>query len=599
MIKLSDYVINFLVEKGIRDIFLVSGGGIMHLIDSVGRNKKIKYISNYHEQASAICAESYARMTNHISACLVTTGPGGTNAITGVAGAYLDSIPMIVISGQVRREIIADYKKLRQLGPQEINIIDIVKPITKYAETVMDPQKIRYHLEKAYFLAITGKPGPIWLNIPLDVQGSYINENKLKLFMPPAKRETASDVRKKAIQTIKMLQKAKRPVMILGNGVRLAHGEDLIDKLVNKLNIPILLPFNGLDLIPYSHPLLAGKFGPVGQRRGNFALQNSDLILSIGASLNISSTGFNFKGFAPKATKIMVNIDKEELTKNTLKIDLAIESDAKEFIVELLCQMENYKLKPVKQWIDTMKYWRKKYPDIIPEFFKDKKHVNSYVLFDKLSDLLTNHDTVVTCNSLDAIGLYQALRVKKEQRAYTNANLGPMGWCLPSAIGACVGNKRKRTILVTGDGSIQFNIQELNTISYYKLPIKIFILNNEGYESIRSTQTNYFSSRFVGADKRSGVVNPDFAQLAQAYHMDYEIIHNNNELTPKLKKVLTTSSPTICEINLSPTQGRNPKTASFKRPDGTLESKPLEDMYPFLPREEIQKNMHLFDKGKV
>jgi len=595
MIRLSDYVINFLVKKGISDIFLVSGGGIMFLCDAVGRNKKIKYISNHHEQASATAAEAWARTKNHISACLVTTGPGGTNAITGVAGAWVDSIPMIVISGQVKREVIADYTKYRQIGPQEINIIPMVKPITKYAVTIIDPYKIRYELEKCFYEATIGRPGPVWIDLPLDIQSANIDEKKLYFFYPPKKNENKNDLTNSVEKVIEILKKSKKPIMIAGQGIRLSGGEKVFEKLVSKLKIPVIFPINGLDLLPENNKQVLGKFGPVGTRRGNFALQNSDLVISIGASLNTASTGYDFKGFARNAKKIMVNIDQGEIKNKKITIDFSIVSDAKKFMVEMLNQLKTIKLKENKKWLSVCQYFKDKYPSINPEYFKDKKHVNSYVFFDVLSDLLTNKDVLVTGISLDACSMYQAFKVKKGQRAFVNKNLGQMGWCLPASIGACVGNDYKRTILVTGDGSIQFNIHELETIKYYKLPIKIFIFNNDGYESIRSTQDNYFSGNYVGSNKDSGVTNPDFKLLARAHGFKYENIKNNDQLIDKIKKTLRTKGPILCEVNIAYDQKRMPRVSSFRRPDGTLESRPLEDMFPFLPRDEIYKNMHMFD----
>jgi len=595
MIRLSDYVINFLVKKGISDIFLVSGGGIMFLCDAVGRNKKIKYISNHHEQASATAAEAWARTKNHISACLVTTGPGGTNAITGVAGAWVDSIPMIVISGQVKREVIADYTKYRQIGPQEINIIPMVKPITKYAVTIIDPYKIRYELEKCFYEATIGRPGPVWIDLPLDIQSANIDEKKLYFFYPPKKNENKNDLTNSVEKVIEILKKSKKPIMIAGQGIRLSGGEKVFEKLVSKLKIPVIFPINGLDLLPENNKQVLGKFGPVGTRRGNFALQNSDLVISIGASLNTASTGYDFKGFARNAKKIMVNIDQGEIKNKKITIDFSIVSDAKKFMVEMLNQLKTIKLKENKKWLSVCQYFKDKYPSINPEYFKDKKHVNSYVFFDVLSDLLTNKDVLVTGISLDACSMYQAFKVKKGQRAFVNKNLGQMGWCLPASIGACVGNDYKRTILVTGDGSIQFNIHELETIKYYKLPIKIFIFNNDGYESIRSTQDNYFSGNYVGSNKDSGVTNPDFKLLARAHGFKYENIKNNDQLIDKIKKTLRTKGPILCEVNIAYDQKRRPRVSSFRRPDGTLESRPLENMFPFLPKEEIYNNMHMFD----
>lgn len=595
MIRLSDYVINFLVKKGITDIFLVSGGGIMFLCDAVGKNKKIKYISNHHEQASATAAEAWARTKNHISACLVTTGPGGTNAITGVAGAWVDSIPMIVLSGQVKREVIADYTKYRQVGPQELNIISIVKPITKYAVTVMDPNKIRYELEKCFYEATTGRPGPVWIDLPLDIQGASIDEKKLYSFHPSKKNINKNDLENNVKKVVEILKRSKRPIMIAGQGVRLSGGKKVLEGLVSKLKIPVIFPINGLDLLPEKNKYVLGKFGPVGQRKGNFALQNSDLVISIGASLNTASTGYDFKGFARNAKKIMVNVDHGEIENKKITIDLPIVADAKDFMEELSRQIKNIDLITNKKWLSVCQYFKNKYPSINPEYFKDKKYVNSYVFFDVLSDLLTSRDVLVTGISLDACSMYQAFKVKKGQRAFVNKNLGQMGWCLPAAIGACVGNNYKRTILVTGDGSIQFNIQELETVKYYKLPIKIFVFNNDGYESIRSTQDNYFSGNYVGSNKDSGVTNPDFKLLAKAHDFKYENIKNNNQLVDKIKKTLKTEGPVLCEVDIAYDQKRMPRVSSFRQPDGTLESRPLEDMFPFLPKEEIYNNMHMFD----
>ncbi|OGK12774.1 hypothetical protein A3A93_02725 [Candidatus Roizmanbacteria bacterium RIFCSPLOWO2_01_FULL_38_12] len=592
--KVADYIVHFLVEKEITDIFLVSGGGIMHLCDSVGKNEKIKYISNHHEQASAMGAEGYARVKNNVGACLVTTGPGGTNAFTGVAGAWTDSVPMIIISGQVRTDIIADYKKLRQLGPQELNIVGMARHITKYAVTIKNPLRIRYELEKAYFIATTGRPGPVWIDVPLDIQGATIDVSKLQGFTQK-KKEVPKIFTQQIKKTIQLLKKAKRPVLILGHGVRLAHAEKQLKEFIKKVRAPILLPYNGLDLVPHSEPLLVGKFGPVGNRAGNFILQNADLLLVIGASLSLASRGFDLKGFAPKAKRIMVDIDKGELTKPTVSLDLAVHSDAKLFIEQFLRLTIDQKFYPDKKWLDASNLWKKKYLQIIPEFLKDKKYVNTYIFFDILSDLLKAGDVVLSGNSLDAVSMYQAFKVKSGQRVFTNANLGAMGWCLPASIGACVANNRKRTILVTGDGSIQFNIQELATVSYYRLPLKIFVVSNEGYESIRTTQTNFFESRFIGSDKNSGVTNPNFKKLATTYNIKYAFIKNNNQIKTMIKKVLNMEGPVLCELNVHPDQHRIPKATSFRKADGTLESRPLEDMAPFLPRKEVRENMHLFD----
>jgi len=598
MINLSDYVIDFLVKKGIEDIFLVSGGGIMYLTDSVGRNKKIRYITNYHEQASATAAEAYARVKRSFGACLVTTGPGSTNAITGVAGAWMDSIPVFVISGQVKRSLIADYSKIRQIGPQEINIVDMVKPVTKYATTVMDPNKIKYELEKAYYLMLEGRPGPVWINIPLDVQAAMVDVDKLMGFEVSLQSTRKKNNLKNAINKVyDLLSESKKPILIGGNGIRLSKSELLFEKLVRKLKIPVVLAFNGMDLLPEKDPYLIGKFGPGGQRRGNFALQNADLIISIGASLNIASTGFDYQHFGFKAKKIMVNIDMEEINTRKIKIDQKVVSDAKDFLKAMLSSKRISSYKEKLKWFKVCYFWKSKYPSITEDFFEKNKYVNSYVFFDKLSDTTLATDIVVTGIALDAASMYQAFKVKKGQRAFVNKNLGQMGWSLPAAVGANVGNNRKRTVCVTGDGSFMVNVHELQTISYYKLPIKIFVFNNEGYESIRYTQNNMFEGRLVGSDKYTGVGNPNFSLLAKAHKLPYEKIVNNNQIVSKVKKILSTQGPVLCEVNIDPKQRRMPKAASYRKLDGKIESKPLEDMWPFLPKKEIEENMSFFEKS--
>ena len=598
MMRVADYVVNFFVSKNINDIFLVSGGGFMYLLDALSLNKKITYISNHHEQASSTAAEAWARINNQPGVCFVTTGPGGTNAITGVAGAWVDSIPMIIVSGQVKQELIADYSKTRQIGPQELNIVDMVTPITKYAVTITDPKKIRYELEKCYYEATVGRPGPTWINIPLDIQSALINEKHLKGFSPPKVKNNQSYLTKKVKELIELLKTSKRPLIVAGHGIRLSKSLPQFEQLIDQLHIPVVLPINGLDLLAENNKHLIGKFGPAGTRRGNFALQNADLIISIGASLNIASTGFDYHHFGFKAKKVMVNIDQEEINNKKIKIDLAIIADVKEFINELLTQLNknSSQLPTINKWISACQNWKKNYPLINKDYYENKKYVNSYVFFDVLSDYLPSQNFLVTGIALDAAGMYQVFRVKKGQRAFVNKNLGQMGWDLPASIGVCVANNKKTTICVAGDGSIQLNIQELQTISYYQLPIKLFIFNNDGYESIRATQDNFFQGRLVGADKSSGVSNPNFKLLAKAHGLAYERIINNRQLKNKISKVLKLKGPVLCEINIDPKQKRMPKAASFRHPNGRIESRPLEDMWPFLPREEIDKNMKMFDQ---
>jgi acetolactate synthase I/II/III large subunit len=592
--KVSDYVVDFLRDRGIEDIFTVSGGGIMHLVDSLGRRPGVRYICNYHEQACAIAAESYARVRDAVGACIVTTGPGSTNALSGIAGAFVDSVPVIVISGQVRRDIIADYTKLRQLGPQEINIDGMAKPVVKYFRTLMDPTRVRYELEAAWWHATSGRPGPAWINIPLDVQGAELDEKTLVGFDAPLDKP-AVDLERKISESIEMFSQAKRPVIIGGNGIHLSAAEPLFVEFTEKLGAPVLLTVGGVDLIPEHHPLNMGRFGPLGQRRANFTVQNSDLVLTIGASMSISSIGFNTAGFAPKAKRIMVNVDEHDLAKVNYAADLAIPADAGDFMREFLAQIGQRPVDPRASWWDACRLWKSRYPTITPDYEGDPNHVNSYYFSRVLSEFLPAGGVVVTGNSLDFWSVFQSFEVKAGQRVFTNINYGSMGWDLPAAVGAAVGRPGQMVCLPTGDGSIQFNIQELLTIRMNQLPVKIFVLNNDGYESIRATQRNFFDGRFVGSDRGSGIGNPDYRHVAQAYGIAYEHIARNDELSAKIPRVLNSPGPVLCELNLSSEQPRSPKSMSIRKPDGGFETRPLEDMFPFLPPDEVYANMHMFD----
>jgi acetolactate synthase I/II/III large subunit len=599
LIKLSDFVVKFLVEKGIRDIFLVSGGGIMHLLDAVGRNPDINYYCNYHEQACAISAEGYARVRNDVGACLVTVGPGGSNAISGMLGAWYDSIPMIVICGQVRQNIIADYSKVRQIGPQEGNNLAMAKPVTKYANVVLDANMIKYELELAYHKATSGRPGPVWLDIPLDIQDSQVDESQLLSYKPEEesanrKAQLSNDVK----NALEMVRNAKKPLLLCGNGIHLSGSEALLKKLLEKLNIPIVLPDSAKDLVPEDYPLYIGIFGTAGQRRANFAVQNSDCILSLGAGLCIKKVGFNYKGFAPNAKKIVVDIDEGQIYHQVITPDLPVQADVRFFLEEMLEQLNTVSIKPFARWLEACAKWKERYPLILDEYYADREYVNSYVFVDKLSDLLSNSDALVAGNGLDTVSYIQVFKVKEGQRAYTSINWGAMGWDLPLAVGTCVGNGKKRTICITGDGSLQWNVQELLTIKKYNLPIKIFLFNNRGYSSIRATQKTFYNGRFVGSDESSGVSNPNFEFLAKAYGLEYVNILNNDGIEPGIRQALIKEGPVLCEVNISPEQGITPKASSFVRDDGKIESRPLEDMFPFLPREEIWENMHLFDGNK-
>ena len=589
--KLSDYVISFLENLGVKDIFMLSGGGAMHLVDSVGRNKNIRYICNHHEQAATIAAEAYARLTNKIGVVLVTSGPGGTNAITGVIGAWLDSIPILVISGQVKIETtIINNPKLRQLGDQEINIVDIVRPITKYAVMVTNKNEIKYHLQKAIYLAKSGRPGPVWVDIPLDVQGADIEKNSLKEY--DYTNDVKKDLDSKINSVIDLLKKSKRPVIIAGNGIRLANAVKEFRILVKKLKIPVITTFAGYDIISTENSYYFGRYGTIGQRAANFIVQNADLVLSIGARMNIRAISYNYKVFAREAIKIAIDIDPMELKKPTLKIDLPILQDARSFIIDFLNNINNTQNMETKdKWLMKCLEYKTKYPNITLERKKINNFVDSYYFFKKLSEIADDGTIFVFGNGTACVSSYQSLDVKPNQRVIVNSGCAAMGYDLPAAIGACFGNNKKPVICVTGDGSIQLNIQELQTIVHYKLPIKIFVLNNQGYISIRNTQKSFFNGFFVGSNKESGVSCPDMIKIAKAYGIRTLTIKNHREIESKINEVLSYPEAILCDVKINPEEKMYPKLSSEKKEDGTIVSKPLEDMYPFLDRNEFKKNM--------
>ena len=521
----------------------------------------------------------------------MTSGPGGTNALTGVCGAWIDSIPTIFISGQVTSNTLIGDTGLRQFGIQESDIATLVQPITKYAVTITDPEKVRYHVEKAIYLAKTGRPGPVWLDIPLDIQSKFITPENLARFSPPENiAQKQVSLEKQVEESLLLIKKAKKPVLISGYGIRLAKGEEEFLKLVELLNIPVISSWTSSDLIPSNHPLSIGRCGIFGDRAGNFTVQNSDLVLSIGSRLSVPQIGYNFPLFAREAKKIVVDIDPVELKKSSLQIDLPIQADAKDFINEMLNKAKPETHPNIDEWKQTCANWKEKYPVVIPEYKKVADSVNSFYFIEVLSDKLDKNAVVVTDMGTSFTCTMQTFKTKLGQRLFTSSGHASMGFGLPGAIGSCIGNKRKEVICISGDGGLQMNIQELQTLVHYQLPIKLFVLNNGGYLTIKGTQQNHFG-RFVGAESGSGVSCPDIVKVAQAYGLKTERIANTGELNSKLDAVLKTSGPLVCEIVMSENQLLIPRVSSLKKPDGSIISKPLEDLYPFLERKEFEENM--------
>lgn len=596
MIKLSDYVIQRLEETGVKHMFMLPGGGAMHLNDSLGKSKKIQYIGCLHEQACAIAAEAYARVNNTLGLLMVTTGPGGTNALTGVAGAYLESTPVFVVSGQVKRADMINGQGIRQQGMQELNIIPVVTPITKYAALVDDPQKIRYHLERALYEATHGRKGPVWLDIPLDVQATVIDEDSLIGFTP-SEAPKNKELDEKVLQVIDALNCSERPVLLAGNGIRLANAIPEFEELCEVLNIPVLTTWNGIDLIEETNPLYFGRPGGLGHRYANFMQQNSDFFLSLGARLNLLQTGYNFDGFASAAYKIMVDIDEAELHKINVRPDLPICADAGDFIRTLLKYKNRIQKKDRSNWFRYGNRLKEKYPIVKPEYWEQKDLVNTYCLLETISKQMTAEDVYVSGSSGSCIDIsMQTFRVKKGQRVFCTKGLASMGYGLSSAIGACLASGGKRTVGVNGDGGFVMNIQELETIRRLNLPIKLFVLCNHGYGAIQATQTNLFAKNFVDCNEASGLTLPQISRVAEAFGLKTVSIHNNAELDEKVKEALAYDGPVIVEVFSPITLTAQPKQVSYKREDGQMESMPLEYMNPPVSEEEMKENMLIWRK---
>lgn len=634
--KVSNYISQKLLESGITQVFTVTGGGAMHLNDALGHQEGLKCLYNHHEQACAIAAEAYTRIHNELAAVCVTTGPGGTNAITGVLGGWLDSIPMLILSGQVRFDTTARWSgvDIRAMGDQEFDIVKAVDCMTKYSEMVIDPMRIRYCLEKAIYLACSGRPGPAWLDIPLNVQGAYIETEELAGFSPedyerggdgwltktsarikedeagqgekrqvlpgPVKRETAKEILEK-------IKNASRPVINAGNGIRIGQAHEAFLRVAKKLGVPVVTGWNSQDCIWDTHPLYTGRGGGMGDRAGNFAIQNSDLVLSLGSRLSIRQVGYNYKTWAREAFVIVNDIDQEELKKPSVHSDMRVHADVKE-LLRALEEVLDLEYKATEEsplfkggkgiqdmtWNETCRMWKEKYPVVLPKHLKQDEHelTNVYALIKELGEKLKEDQITVVGNGSACVVGGHACIIKKGQRFITNSAVASMGYDLPAAIGACMADSSEDIILITGDGSIQMNIQELQTIIHHKMPIKIFLINNGGYHSIRQTQKNFFGEPLVGVgDDSRDLSFPEMEKLSAAYGYPYVSIHHNSELGERLSKVLSMDGPVICEIFVSRDQNFEPKSSAKRLPDGTMVSPPLEDLSPFLSEEEMEENM--------
>lgn len=597
--RVADYVFEFIARKDIQEVFFLPGGGAMHLNNGLLRQKAITPVSMLHEQGAAIAAEAYARTSGKFGVCLVTSGPGATNAITGLAGAWFESTPVMIISGQVKRADLKMDSGLRQLGSQELDIVTVVSSITKYAVCLTDPLQLRHELEKALYLMKHGRQGPVWIDIPLDVQASEVDPVALAGFDPSElstqeSAQTPSPEPAMLNALAQMLRQAQRPVLLVGNGVHCAGAEQDLRRLIERLQIPTLTTWIAADLLEYSHPLFFGRPGTVAPRGANFTIQNADLVLAIGCRMDFSITGFNRAQFARSAKIAVVDIDRVELQKLGDLPDLAIIADAGDFIRQLLEQ-----LGPIGgadqagyvDWIARCTVWKEKYPVVLPEYRTQAGYANTYVFTEMLCDELAEGDMIIPGSSGASIDTFWlSAKLKKGQRTLATGGLGSMGYGLPASIGGCIGGGRKRTISVDGDGGFVMNIQELEVAKRLQLPIKYFVLNNNGYASIRASQSGYFKET-IGCDPSSGMTLPDIGKLAVAFGVPSLRIRDQSELRQMIRQALDTDGPVVCEVMVQPDQAIGPRTSSKIRSDGTMVSTPLEDLFPFLDRDELKSNM--------
>ena len=604
--KVSDYIADYIANWGIRDVFTVTGGGAMHMNDAFGHHPKLHCTYQHHEQACAMAAEAYARMDNRMAAVCVTTGPGATNAITGVLGCWMDSIPMIVFSGQARyaTTVAASGLKLRSMGVQECNIVPVVTSLTKYAQMVIDPKEIRYHLEKALYMAVNGRPGPVWLDIPLDVQGATIATENLRGYDPKENpEETPAAISQDVVKAIvDRIAQSRRPVLFPGNGVRLAGAIEDFHRLVNILGVPVITGMSSVDALESHHPYFVGRSGGTGTRPGNFALQNSDVLLSIGNRQGFAQTGFQYQDWARESFTILNDIDENELKKPNLHVSLPVVGDAGELIRKLICEAqrrgadEKYPLFQGEDWVHQCQIWKQKYPVVTAKHYEtiEESCTNIYAFYEELSKAMHEGETLMVSVGTSRVAGSQAFQVKKGQRFITNPNTASMGFCLPAVTGICVAHPGESVVCVTGEGSLQMNIQELQTIRQNRFPVKLFVINNQGYHSIRQTQQSYFAPPLVGVGEESRDLSfPDLEKLAPAYGFTYRAIHHAEELPDVIREVLEMDGAAVCEVYVTKYQKTEPKTSAKKLEDGSMVSAPLEDMYPFLDQKELEENMYI------
>ncbi len=587
--RVADFIADFIADIGVKHVFMLPGGGAMHLNDGLAQCKRLQAVACLHEQAAAISAEAYARINENIGVAMVTTGPGATNAITAVAGAWIESVPLMIISGQVKRADMLRGAPLRQKGVQEVDIISMVKTTTKYAITIENPADIKKVMQEAYYRAREGRAGPVWIDVPLDVQATPIDPNMLVEFIPPKTTEAISLTAE--IEALKkLLQTAERPILLAGHGVRLSGAAKLFKQVVEQLGIPVITTWNALDLLPFEHDLLIGRPGVVALRAPNFAVQNCDLLISIGSRLDNIITAYNPRGFARAAKKVVVDVDKNEIEKLEMDITLPVVADANTFLSQLAATPLT-KLN-CQAWRERCLSWKKRYPVNDGQGFGEIKQISHYQFADALSNV-AKPDTLISTGSsgLAVEAFYTIFRNKIGQRVFLTSGLGSMGYGLPAAIGACFANGLQPMIAVESDGSLQLNIQELATVRAFNLPMCILIMNNGGYCSIRNTQRNYFNERYIGTGPEAGLWMPDLEKIAETYELAFLRIEDPTTIEAELEKALNMQTPCLIDILLLENETLAPKASAMPQKDGSIISMPLEDMSPLLPLETLKNEM--------
>lgn len=587
--KVSDFIFDYIASLGVKHVFYLPGGGAMHLDDSLGHHEGLTPICMLHEQPCSIAAEAYARISENFGVCVVTSGPGATNAITGLAGAWLDATPVIFLSGQAKRADLVNGQGIRQFGIQEINIVDIVKPITKYAVQLQAPEDILYELEKATALAKEGKPGPVWLDIPLDIQASQVEPSELRHYEEKQSDYRCSD--EDVLETINLLNQAERPVVLIGNGIRLAKAIPEMNELIEKLHVPVMTTWNGVDLIEDENPLFFGRPGAVGHRHSNFIQQNADFVLTIGTRLNLLSTGYDFDSFLRNAKHVMVEIDENEMKKCSVHPTLAIHADAKSFLQKMLAHQDKIEDKPRKEWWAYCYDIKEKYPLFIKEQAPEGEGVNTYSLVDSLTTKMTSDDIFQFSSSGTGVDISMyGFRIKKGQRAFLTKGLASMGFDMSACIGSCLASNKRRTVCITGDGGFMMNVQELATLNSLNLPIKLFILCNEGYGMIYNSQFGNFK-RLTGCTRDSGLGMPDLKEIVESFKVKCFNIEDESELDSIIDDVLAYDGPAVCTVKVYIGQKILPRQTNYMKSDGQMASRPLEDMSPLLDRDEFNSNM--------